>query len=308
MTTPELFSETAQLATPLRILVVGAGPVGKAFHRALVQAGNDVRSWSRSHGPLWPEGTDQNAAEVVLLAVRDDAIEQAADYVVSHGAADARSVVLHCAGGRKPSAVFQNITGKVDGTGLFHPLRSFVHRAASDDNDLAGPTSVAELSGTVFAICGDAQAVSVGKKLCEGLSGIPLPLAEAQLSTYHAAAVLVAGHVATLIDTAIQLFSKLGLPKTVGQQALCALTDSVLRNIEEVGLPQALTGPIARGDASTVSEHLTSLGALSCQVAEVYRIVAESSLDIAYRKGAASHEALSAVGELLQSRVQPCRV
>lgn len=285
-----------------RVLIVGAGPVGQTLDRALSHVGFRVRSWSRSHGPLWAEGSTRTAADIVILAVRDDAISQAAEYIVGHGAADAGSVVLHCAGGRPPSQVLSAIRSQVKGIGLLHPLRSFVHRGATDELDGSGPRSEHEMIGTVMAIVGDAAGIAAGQELCQALSGVPLLLSEDKLPMYHAAAVLAAGHVATLLDVAIHLLSRVGLARQDGQRALVELTQSVLRNIEQVGLPHALTGPVARGDALTVASHLDSLNRVSCQVGDLYRVVAESSLDVAYRKGVAEDSALAAVGDVLAAR------
>lgn len=304
MTTPLFADEPSPPPErPHRVLIVGAGPIGQTLDRALTHAGYKVRSWSRSHGPLWAEGVTPSAAEIVILAVRDDAITQAAEYIIKHGGADAGSVLLHCAGGRPPSQLLGALRPHVKGIGLLHPLRSFVHQGARADADAAGPRSEHELLGTVMAIVGDTAGIAAGKELCEALSGVPLLLAEDRLPLYHAAAVLAAGHVATLLDIAIHLLSRAGLPRADGQRALVELTASVLRNIEQVGLPQALTGPVARGDAHTVKDHLDALNQLSCQVGDVYRVVAESSLDVAYRKGAADDAALAAVGNVLTAAI-----
>ncbi len=302
--TQSLFSDEPPVAPErqTRILIVGAGPVGQTLERTLGHVGYKVRSWSRSHGAIFAEGTEPSAAEIVILAVRDDAISQAAEYIVSHGAADENSVILHCAGSRPPSQVLNAVVGKVRGIGLLHPLRSFVHRGAADESDGSGPRSEHELRGTVMAIVGDRAGVAAGEEICAALQGVPLLLTEDRLPIYHAAAVLAAGHVATLLDVAAQLLARVGLPRQAGLRALTDLTDSVLRNVSEVGLPQALTGPVARGDAMTVAAHLDALTRVSCQVADIYRIVAESSLDVAYRKGAAADSTLAAVGDVLQSR------
>ena len=302
MTTSLFADESSPLVRSSQVLIVGAGPVGRALHQALAHVGYSVRSWSRSQGPLWPGEVASRPAEIVILAVRDDAISQAAEYIVSHGGADEHSVLLHCAGGRAPSQVLGAVRPKVKGIGLLHPLRSFVHPGGVDESEGSGPQSEQELSGTVLAIVGDTAGIAAGQELCKALSGVPLLLSEDRLPLYHAAAVLAAGHVATLLDVAVQLLSRAGLPKQEGQRALCDLTASVLRNIAQVGLPQALTGPVARGDAQTVSDHLDALNRISCQVGDVYRVMAESSLDVAYRKGAADDTALDAVDKVLSSR------
>ena len=92
-------SERANAAhSSRRILVVGAGPVGHAWAKRLLAAGYTLRHWSRSQGPLWQESATREPADIVVFAVRDEAIAQAAQFLVEHGAAGPGSVLLHCAG------------------------------------------------------------------------------------------------------------------------------------------------------------------------------------------------------------------
>ena len=58
-----------------------------------------------------------------------------------------------------------------------------------------------------------------------------------------------------------------------------------LDNLGALGLPNALTGPIARGDAGTVARHLQALAALDPDIAELYRELARFTLPIAEQTG-----------------------
>lgn len=287
-----------------RVLVVGSGPVGQTLFHGLTQAGLTVLKASRSTlGTIQTPvrlSTESDAADVAVLAVPDDAISETAQTLFSQGVVGPEAVLLHCAGGRRPSHVFAAWRGQVRGVGLLHPLRSLAAVGPVQPPTVGDGTDRPTLAGAVLALCGDEQGLRAAQTLCAALGGQPLLLNEDQLAVYHAAAVLAAGHVATLIDVAAQLFAKVGLPRAVGQKALTELTASVLRNVDQVGLPQALTGPVARGDAATVAEHLAALRKVSCQVADLYRVIAESSLDVAYRKGAADGDALDRVGEVLR--------
>lgn len=274
-----------------RILVVGAGPVGHVLAQGLQAAGFPLRHWARSRGPLWEETRQRQSVDIVILAVRDEAIAQAARFIVEHGAADGSTVLLHCAGALPPLEVLAEEAGRVRGRGLLHPLSSFAEAEVA-----------VQLAGTVMAIGGDDPGLAAGQLLCDALGGVALPLSADKQAAYHAAAVMSAGHVAALLEVATHVLTSVGLHRQAAEKALAALTRSVTHNIERVGLPTALTGPFARGDADTVARHLKALAATSAESEAVYRGLAASSLDLGYRKGVASPESLDRIAALLFPR------
>jgi predicted short-subunit dehydrogenase-like oxidoreductase (DUF2520 family) len=298
----ELFTPPpSPLLPPWRLLVVGAGPVGHALAAGLENAGCRLRHWSRSRGPLFEETNERAEADVVILAVSDDAIPQAARFVVEHGAAGKSSVLLHCAGSLPPAQAFAAVHDAVGGIGMIHPLRSFAKVVDQNPGDPVPPAEPQPhgFTGTIMAVAGDARGREVAGQLVTALGGKPLSLTDEQLVLYHASAVLAAGHVAALFDVAAHLLRHLGLSRREGELALLGLTRSVLDNIDRVGLPAALTGPFARGDADTVGRHLAALDHLACEAAEVYRALAHTSVDLAARKGV-SEESLSRIDAVLR--------
>ncbi len=288
-----------------RVLVVGAGPVGHILAAGLTAAGFRLRHWSRSSGPLWEEKVRKQAVDVVILAVRDDAIAQAARFIVEHGAADRTTVLLHCAGALPPLEVLAEQAPHVKGCGLLHPLRSFADGAETITPQAGEELRKSGLHGTVMAIGGDEPGLEMAKLLCEALGGVALPLSPEQQGAYHAAAVMAAGHVAALLEVAVHVLTNIGLHRPAAERALAALTRSVTYNIEQIGLPGALTGPFSRGDADTVARHLKALSGLSAEAEAVYRGLGPSSLDLGYRKRAATPESLDRIAEILFKRKEP---
>jgi len=299
-------SERAKAAhSSRRVLVVGAGPVGHAWAKRLWAAGYTLRHWSRSMGPLWAETATREAADVVLLAVRDDAVAQAAQFVVTHGGAGAQSVLLHCAGALSPQAVFADVRSQVAGVGLLHPLRSFSAAAAGLAGAASDSATDGDLAGVVMAVAGDALGQTVACELATAVGGVPLQLSAEQLPVYHAAAVMAAGHVAAVLDAAAQLLRRIGLPRRQAELALTGLTRSVLDNVEQVGLPAALTGPFARGDVQTVQSHLVALNRISCEAADLYRTLGQTALNVAHRQARAEASALEQIAALLEPSPTP---
>ncbi len=261
------------------VLVAGAGRVGRALATALETAGVPVARWSRTAAP------SPGARGVVIVAVTDKAIGEVAAWLVDEGFADARSVLLHCAGALPAEEVFAPLRDRVGGVGLLHPLRA-----------LAGAPDDAALAGTVFAVEGDAPGRAAALDLARRLGGRPYVLDGAGLGRYHAAAALAGNHTLGLVGAAIDLLVVEGLDRAAASTALGGLLASAARNLVERGLPDALTGPIARGDTSVVARHLA---ALPPEARALYRATARPTVAVARAAGRASEEALASIEALL---------
>jgi predicted short-subunit dehydrogenase-like oxidoreductase (DUF2520 family) len=85
--------------------------------------------------------------------------------------------------------------------------------------------------------------------------------------------------------------------------ALAALLGSTARNLATIGLPDALTGPIARGDVQTVERHLAALAAPEWAPADaLYRATARPVTRVAAEKGRATAAQLARILALLDGR------
>ena len=265
-----------------RVLVVGDGPVARALAEALGAGGAPPLRWWRRAGTAMP------AADVVVLAVRDEAIGAvAAEIMAGHDDAATPPILLHCAGALPAAEAFGALSRRPLGMGVLHPLRA-----------LAGTPADADFGGVVFGIEGDEPGREAALRLVARLHGVPLLLAADQLARYHAAAALVSNHVVGLVDAGVELLERAGLPRPHATAALTALLASTTRNLERVGLPEALTGPIARGDVAVVARHLLALRPYA-DIAALYRVTARRVAKVAADKGRATRDALLRIAALL---------
>src|SRR5689334_13121287 len=116
--------------------VVGAGPVATALAGALRLGGVPVLGlWGRTPAAARTAGSAAGVAafssaqpdilleaEVVILAVRDASIGDAAQTLVGTGLIGKRHVLLHCAGATSAEEALGGVKHVVRGIGTMHPL------------------------------------------------------------------------------------------------------------------------------------------------------------------------------------------
>ncbi|HMJ13753.1 MAG TPA: DUF2520 domain-containing protein, partial [Polyangiaceae bacterium] len=73
-------------------------------------------------------------------------------------------------------------------------------------------------------------------------------------------------------------------------------------NVTRLGTPEALTGPIRRGDASTVRAHLSALERATPDLLPLYVACAEAQLPLARALKEARAAALLQIGDELRKR------
>jgi predicted short-subunit dehydrogenase-like oxidoreductase (DUF2520 family) len=249
----------------VKIIVLGRGRVGTGLSRALRAAGVRVRL-----APARTAARELRDADAVVLAVPDNAIA-----AIAHEIAPALrrgAVVFHCAGARDVSELAPCAERGAE-TGVLHPLVSFANAKA--------PPS---MRGATFVVHGSPRAIAAGKRLARACRGRAV-VAPAHGPAYHAAAALVANGSAALAHAAVRVLERLGLGRDDAEHAVGGLLRSVADNVETIGVPAALTGPIARGDAGAVAAHRVALGRTDRAALAAYDGVAPAVLACARDAG-----------------------
>jgi predicted short-subunit dehydrogenase-like oxidoreductase (DUF2520 family) len=102
---------------------------------------------------------------------------------------------------------------------------------------------------------------------------------------YHAAAVAASNYLVAVEDLATRLAVAAGVPPGEALRALLPLVHGTVRNLERRGLPAALTGPVARGDAEVVRTHRAALRALDPALDATYAALGRHALRVAVERG-----------------------
>ena len=282
----------------LRVGVIGSGRVGAVLGAALRRVGHHIigvsarTDLSRVRAEALLPGVpirsrDDIAADcdLLLITVSDDALAEVVEQV--SGALHAGQYVAHTAG-RYGIGVLQTATQAGAIPLALHPAMTFTGTSLD----------LSRLEDCPFAVTAPAQALPVAEALVIEMGGEPIVVTEESRLIYHAALAHGANHLVTLVAQTRELLGLAGVnePQRLVAPLLRAALDNALREGDA-----ALTGPIARGDAGTLAEHLDDLGEVAPAIAATYRALARSTAHRAHEAGTVDSDQLECLLAVLDS-------
>lgn len=262
----------------LPVGVIGVGKVGGVLGAALARAGYPVVAASavseasrRRAGdllpgvPLCPPDEVVRRAGLALFAVPDDALPGLIEGLAGIDAFRPGQIVAHTSG-RFGLAVLEPAAARGVLPLALHPAMTFSGSALD----------LPRLAGCTFGVTAPVDLLPAAQALILEIGAEPAVLDEESRGLYHAALAHGANHLTTLVNSASDLLRAAGVdnPAAVLRPLLTAALDNALR----VG-DAALTGPVARGDASTVDAHLTALAREAPLEMPLYLALARATAD-----------------------------
>ncbi len=271
----------------LAVGVVSAGRVGAVLGAALARAGHTVvaasgvsdRSVRRAEDllpgvPLLPPDEVVARADLVLLALPDDALAGMVRGLAAAGALRPGQIVVHTCGAHGVDVLAPAVEHGALPLAL-HPVMTFTGRAEDLER-------IATCCFGVTAADSDETAWSVGEALVVEMGAEPVRVPEVARPLYHTALAHGANHLVTLVADAADLLREAGVghPERMLGPLLSAALDNALRHGD-----RALTGPVARGDAGTVLAHLRVLAEHAPDMLPGYRALAARTASRAAHAG-----------------------
>ena len=274
--------------------VVGVGRVGSALGAALARAGHEVVAASgvsersrRQAAERLPQAeilpTDETVAvaDLVLLAVPDDVLRPLVAGLADTGAWRGGQLAAHTSGSHGIGVLDPAAARGVLALAL-HPVMTFTGR----------PEDVDRLDGATFGVTALDEVRPVAESLVVEMGGEPVWVPESARPLYHAALSVASNHLVTLVNDSLSLLSGVGVaePARLVAPLLSASLDNVLRLGDA-----ALTGPVSRGDTTTVRRHVDTLAASAPDVLPAYVAMARRTAERARDSGRLSEEQAAAV-------------
>jgi predicted short-subunit dehydrogenase-like oxidoreductase (DUF2520 family) len=298
--------------------VIGCGKVGRALAKHLSEAGYRPvgfasKSLSSARQAAEISGAGERCFEnawdaakeagIVFITTPDDAIRESCRLIVENKGFSDNTVVFHCSGALASTELMsikseESLSGVMIGS--MHPLQSF----AASQTELSGNP----FKNIIMAVEGDPLAVEEARKIAVDLGAKPFTIKTEGKILYHAAAVVASNYLVTLMDLAIKLVAASGVSEAEGFEILKPLIKGTLNNIETTGIPDALTGPIARGDVGIVEKHVQAIRSMTDKkapknfngMAEYYNMNGLETIKIALAKGTLSEDAAQQLMNILR--------
>jgi len=230
----------------MNIAIHGAGRAGGALAIAASRAGHSIVSIvSRSERSVdflaALVEVSSGTPDLVALSVSDDAIAATAAAIAVGG----ETVPTVHLSGAVPVSALDPIGRTGAQVGSIHPLQTFPDAQRGAER----------LSGAWIAVTAQDPLRTRLHEFAISLGCQPFDLDDADKPMYHAGAAAAANYTLTALDIARSLLEEVGVPF----EAARPLVDAVIDNAFEMGPREALTGPIARGDATTVRRQLDAI-------------------------------------------------
>lgn len=276
-----------------RISIIGAGVVGTSIGCLLNKKGYKVvgvaaRSMKSAKdsvkfiGDGIPYNSNLEAAtgaEVIFITTPDDVIKSVCDELADGDAVRDGCFVFHTSGAL-PSSILSSARKKGAYAASIHPLQSLATRKEALSN----------LPGSYYNIEGDKKAVTVARKIVKDLGGKEMVIPTIGKVLYHSGAVFASNYLITIFSTGMELLRAAGIPGSKALPGLLSLVKGTVKNIENVGIPMALTGPIQRGDISIIEGHIKEIKRSIPELLDLYCQLGRKTVRIALEKGTISAE------------------
>jgi len=185
---------------------------------------------------------------IVALTVPDKVIGRVAEKLAVQCEVVTGTVVFHCSG-VYTSDLLEPLRAKGAFTASIHPAFSF-----------GAPLSSANsFANTVCSYEGDDEALNILLPIFENFGGNLVPIDSQLKATYHAGCCVASNYLVGLYALSENILVSAGIPQNTIPSILIPLMQSTINNLSQCPPAEALSGPIARNDTSTVELHIRNL-------------------------------------------------
>lgn len=229
-----------------------------------------------------------DSAHYWLIGTSDEQIEPAAKALSETSIDLSGSFVFHLCG-RHGTGILAPLEDRGCEIAAIHPVRSLTHERLSLE-DFEGTACVAE---------GSEEALRALHALFQSIGGVWLPVRDIERGLYHASVSIISNVTKAVAWKAQNWLVSAGLDPEMAVTVTQKLLSSTLEDVSRSGARQSITGPVVRGDSSTIEAHLKALATGHPEDVDVYRVLARTVLELARERGDLNAETLARFEALL---------
>ncbi len=288
----------------IRFAILGAGRIGRTLGRLMAVRGlepggiscRSLRSARQAASFIGGgEATTSNTraaagAALVIISTPDGVIAPLARRLARTSIDWKGRIVAHTSGALS-SAALEPLARRGARVASWHPLAS-----------VADPrVALKNFDQVPFALEGDARAVSELRRLVDLLGGHPITIPRQAKALYHLIACFLSNDLVALLAFGLESAQGLGLSRREAARLYLPLVRGTLENVERLGPVKALTGPVSRGDVTTLRLHSDPLRAQPADFRKLHRLLAVHSVDLAQEARTITPETATRLARLLRN-------
>lgn len=287
----------------LKLSIIGCGNVAKTMAFLWKQSASveivDVVNRSQTNadksvefigaGKALNSLDELRVADVFVIGCGDDHIETCLDELLEKKILQAGNIVFHFSGAKSSTLLHKAKDQGVHCASL-HPVKSFANPA----------TAITTFAETYCGLEGDEIACNTLEKLIQAIDGHCFAVDGDKKLTYHAASVFACNYMVALQELSIKALEKSGVNRKLAMKILEPIVKETADNIFTLGTAKALTGPIARGDHSLVSEQFAAVKEWDSDASEIYRLLGKLGIDLSDEKDSSDKSDLEKIRILFE--------
>lgn len=285
-----------------RLDIVGAGKVGKTLARLWNQNGFfDIGSVANRSVGSSEEAIDFIGAgktsqiqkiDVLMISAADGAIAECCAHLAESAMIESGAVVFHCSGSIS-SDILAPLKAKGATIASIHPVKSFA--------DLA--VAIKTFSGTFCGLEGDLAAVRILTEAVGAIGGKAFAIDSSAKTIYHAGSVFSSNYLVSTLAAGIDCLVKAGIGRETAVEVLKPIATEALENLFRLGPVQALTGPIARGEAKVIEGQALALAEWDTEISSAYGALGLLAIHLSQQQGSASEESIQQMKRILSDLI-----
>jgi len=289
----------------MNIAIIGAGRLGSALAGALHKKGYRVNAVidkdlsaakkisSNINSKIYSSDIREiPGVDVIFISVPDDSIGDVVGELERQFADKKLADFIYHTSGALISDVFAPLKKYGVSAASFHPIQTFSGAALESQ----------KFQNIFIGIEGDERAVEIAKGLIQTLGCNSLLIPKNFKPIYHLACTMASNCLNALMSTVVDLVGTINFSEREALNSLFPLIITTLNNMQEQGVEKSLTGPVSRGDVSTVKKHLQILSESFPQYKSIYQQLGKITLEYKSVQNSISGQSYQELQQLLNNK------
>jgi len=287
------------------IIIIGAGKVGAKLAVALFHEGYNISAViNKPYNLALKLGSEVNAGtvsenlddipainKIVFVCVEDSKIRYIAEYLAQLKNIKKSDFIVHTSGVLTVEAL-KPLKNKGCQVGGFHPMQTFPDISYSSRG----------FRNIYIGLEGDEKVVTLLRSIAQSLGCKTVHLKSQNKVPYHLGGVFASNFFVCLLYMIKNFYEKAGISEKDSLELLEPIILQTLSNVKKKGIIDSLSGPLTRGDATSIDKHLNYIEKNFPEFKFIYLRFSEVALQIVKEKGAIDVHKIRKLEKLLDKK------